>query len=728
MKKKLIIIGTIIIVTILIFINFKDKRIVNKDLYLEHSNNYYEVVNKNKISILEDSYQEDIDRLIFNQKNNKLYTAKSPLLILNPYGTNITGMYIYFYTFLKYKIEYTISVDDKTIPDFTNTLSGGMKRKHEGHIIGLIQGMENKITLKLIDKDNNIKYTYQYKINIPDFNTNSIKIINSNILTEESKISDGLYMIVNIDNSGNNDSMPLSFYDRYGVLRSEFTKKSGNHTNRVIFINNNFFYAITNYDYALINNLGKIIKNYHTDYKNNHDYTYFKKDNSIIYINGTHVIRKLDLKSGKDSLILDLSYLMPNYVDKAVTYYQQNYEEKERSLVDWAHVNSIEIIDDKDCILSLRETSSIIYLTDFFTNPTIKYIIAPERIYEGTEYANLLLKQVGDFNIHAGQHSVIMENDSKLENGQYYLYFFNNNYTNTKTVFNDDWIDTIPGTGKRNLNVENSMYYKYLVNEKEKTFTLVDSFNVPYSNAKSNIQKFGDHYISVSGKRGVILEYDTNKKLLLELRIDVYNDIYRAYKCDMKNFWFDDTYQYTERSYQNNKTVEENEDNISDFYYNKKTNTILGINTESGNSKESNIIYYDNIYFTMYDYTSDTLVIPSTINGTSIKKITGINYSNVKKVVIEEGIEEIGDYAFLGMDNLEEITLPSTLKKIGKYAFVKCTSIHEIHIPKSVTYIGQNAFEGWNENQTVEIVQKGQGYSKTWKRNSKAKFNIEVKE
>lgn len=722
MKNKIklmlfIFIGCLIILITSLFIIFKDKK-VDMNLKLINKENVYYIENKDNLSILDLKYQKNISSLIYNKKNDKIYTLKKPLLIMNPYGTNITGLYIYFYTFKKYKIEYTVHVSDE-IPDYTKTLSGGLSNFHEGQIIGLVQGFENVVTIKLIDSKNNIKDEFSYKINVPDFNTNSIKKIDSTMEVDASEIEDGLYMFCNITATSDDINVPLSFYDKYGILRAEFTELSGRHTNRVIFIDNRFLYAFDSYNFVLVNNLGKIENIYHTAIKNNHDYIYDTNKNSILYIAELDKLRIVDLNSSKDIELLDLNNIMHDYSIFAVNYALENNPE---DADDWAHINSIEIVNDNDLILSLRETSSIIYLENVYSDPKIKYIIAPKAIYENTEYEKYLLTQVGDFPVHAGQHSVYMEKDKSLPSGQYYLYFFNNNYAKSTTVPNSNWIYTIEGVGFKNKSASKSMYYKYLVDENKRTYTLVDSMDVPYSNAKSIVSMYHDNYIVASGKRSTIYEYDKNRKLLLQLKMKIYEDIYRGFKLDMNNFWFD-TNRYTKEE-NKNYNLDKEEKNDSIFNYNKKTGAILGMNSELDSINESDIIYYDTIYFTIYDYSEDTLIIPSNINGTQIKSISGININNVKKIIIEDGIEKIDNYSFLGCNNLEEIVLPTTLKTIGSYTFLNLNKLENIYIPDNVEYIGDYAFKGFTNGQIISLHEVNEKFSKKWKGSSSAKIEL----
>lgn len=64
----------------------------------------------------------------------------------------------------------------------------------------------------------------------------------------------------------------------------------------------------------------------------------------------------------------------------------------------------------------------------------------------------------------------------------------------------------------------------------------------------------------------------------------------------------------------------------------------------------------------------------------------------VKRVVINEGITEIGDYTFINSRNLEEVDLPTSLTRIGVLAFAFCSNLSAISIPTNVTDVGQLAF------------------------------------
>ncbi|WP_158099308.1 aryl-sulfate sulfotransferase N-terminal domain-containing protein [Drancourtella sp. An57] len=61
--------------------------------------------------------------MIEEQKSSQEYTIDDPLIIADPYGTNTTGLYVYFTTDAATELSYTVSADG--YEDFTRTVSGG---------------------------------------------------------------------------------------------------------------------------------------------------------------------------------------------------------------------------------------------------------------------------------------------------------------------------------------------------------------------------------------------------------------------------------------------------------------------------------------------------------------------------------------------------------------------------------------------------------------------------
>ncbi len=91
---------------------------------------------------------------------------------------------------------------------------------------------------------------------------------------------------------------------------------------------------------------------------------------------------------------------------------------------------------------------------------------------------------------------------------------------------------------------------------------------------------------------------------------------------------------------------------------------------------------------TMQDYSS------STDNDNTYYQYTPwyISCDNIKEIIIENGLTNIGDYAFRYCYNLTSIEIPDSVTSIGNYAFGYCADLACITIPDSVTSIGNYAF------------------------------------
>ena len=84
-----------------------------------------------------------------------------------------------------------------------------------------------------------------------------------------------------------------------------------------------------------------------------------------------------------------------------------------------------------------------------------------------------------------------------------------------------------------------------------------------------------------------------------------------------------------------------------------------------------------------------------TISGTDMPNYyTGApwfeNKDKIKKIVIENGVTNIGSGAFYHCDNLTSITIPNSVTNIGDEAFYKCSGLTSIVIPNAS--IGNDAF------------------------------------
>ena len=72
-------------------------------------------------------------------------------------------------------------------------------------------------------------------------------------------------------------------------------------------------------------------------------------------------------------------------------------------------------------------------------------------------------------------------------------------------------------------------------------------------------------------------------------------------------------------------------------------------------------------------------------------------------IVIPEGTEKIGAYAFYDFSNLTSITIPDSVTRIGWAAFAGCTGLTSVKIPDGVISIGDWAFSGCSKLTSITI-------------------------
>lgn len=84
-------------------------------------------------------------------------------------------------------------------------------------------------------------------------------------------------------------------------------------------------------------------------------------------------------------------------------------------------------------------------------------------------------------------------------------------------------------------------------------------------------------------------------------------------------------------------------------------------------------------------------IIPEKLFG-SIYGSSHWTLPNLKRVVLGEGVREIGYGAFMGCTGLEEVVFPQSLTTLEYGVFYNCTALQAAHLPQGVTKIGPCAF------------------------------------
>ena len=469
--------------------------------------------------------QQKIADELEKKKESQEYTLSNMLIEYNPFGTNTQSLYVYFETDSAVKVSYTIHVKEDDIADFSRNVyqDEEYQKEHEFQVIGLIPDTENTITFYITNEDGSTD-TKEIVYEMGSLYGEEAVQLDTDVKQSADKLEDGLYVVLG------NDSPSMDFmyyYDNNGVLRGE-VPLLGYRSHRLIFDENSMYYSISEKKMAQVNRLGQVTKVYDLgNYKLHHDYVFDENGNMLILATDTtqdsvgDIVLKLDVNSGEVTEVLDLGDLFGEYKKTCV----KNSSDE----LDWMHINTIQYIGNGSVLLSSRETSTIIKVDNIYDGPVVSYMIGEKDFWKDTSYVSLLLNKKGDFTIQGGQHTITYETDESLSDGQYYLYMFDNNIGISETRPDYDW-SSIGLKVSSAVDGKNSKYYKYLVDENEGTFELVDSFKVPYSGYVSSAQETGDNVLVDSGLKGTFTEYDVDHKAIVTYKMDYEKIIYLVYK------------------------------------------------------------------------------------------------------------------------------------------------------------------------------------------------------
>lgn len=518
----------------------------NKNVFTYASNKINNIYNAKKSAAI----QEKIEK----QKQKGEYTIEEPLWVKNPFGTNDLAFYLYFKTPEEVKLEYTIYVQEEKIPNFTrtpyNSEISNFTREHEYQITGLVPGKDNYIILKLYNKKGKKLVTKTYKVSMEKLDSNIPTTLSTTKGLSTEPISKGLFFLFGRNGGDKNAPKSIQAYDNSGVLRVNIPLQDYR-SDRMEFILDTMYYAYDKDKIAAVSSLGQVLKTYDLGkYEQHHDFVYngygqlwmlatdtSKKNKAV-----KDVLISLDIETGKVKELIDFQTMFPQAFAAAK-------KKSDGKTINWIELDSIEMTAGNDIIVSSRKLSSIIKIKNVNTKfPSIDYIIADEKIWKKYKQSDLLLTKVNEegktkeevkaeeeplidsilpdtsepeevFESQSGQHTVTYEMSDGLSEGQYYLLMFNNNINGTKEN-------------------KKSKYYKYLVDEVNRTYTLVEEFDIEYSNNTGSVQKVEDNILINSGKADVFGEYDKNGESIYEYDCPVDTYTYRIFKYDMKQFWF----------------------------------------------------------------------------------------------------------------------------------------------------------------------------------------------
>ena len=507
-----------------------------------HVLNYSDLAIEKMADVYQLSTQEKIQEQLLQLIESQTATFTQPLIVSNPFLTNTTGLYLAFSTDEAVKISYRI--DAQGYPSFEKNLKQNEEyaTSHQYQIIGCIPNVDNLITLTATTQDGQ-QQQMQFHYTPPKLSTTSEMNYQLSKQESDESLSEGLFAVI-----GNQAGEKATYLvDNDGYIRAEMPIVNYNSMRLVFNDQQEMFMAVSDSKIVKLNALGQVkqvLDLANTDYLLHHDYILNDK-NQLIALATSKTAKKqagyvedriitIDLSTQEVTEIANFEELLPDLYQKATGIEEHS---NNKGYLDPVHINSLQLTDNQQLLVSSRETSTILALKpDEQGIYQVEYMMGDEAIWQGVgECGQLLLEKEGSFTSQYGQHSITYETAEDLSAGQYYLSFFNNNST-----IMDSRIDISLAKIADKTAGKTSKYMKYLVDEKTNSYKLVESFDVPYSAYVSSVQNYQNHIIVDSGQQATFAEYTNSGKLIQRFtqKTDT-KYLYRVYKYDFKNYYFE---------------------------------------------------------------------------------------------------------------------------------------------------------------------------------------------
>lgn len=497
-------------------------------------------------------YDEDVQQRLGQQLMEMVgqdASMDAPLAVLDPFGTGSNGLLLSFQTERRSQIRYTVHTTSAELPDYTAVAQSSadgnsFSRNHCFLLIGLVPGETNEVTLEALGERGRVQQTVTFTIEMPEAVSGYANQLDTSDGDSTAALTDGLYYAM-----GLGDYYGYTFFfDNDGVLRYEMVLE-GFHSDRFLYTDGGLYTCVSSRKIALMSPLGQAVRVYDLgQYELHHDINWGPDGTILALVNDTEqdtvmdVVISLDPATGEVSEVVDFSELMDGYYGEMThpvpitggSFWQAGED-------DWLHLNSVQYMEKDDSILvSSRETSTIIKVSDIGGTPTLSAFIGDPAFWADTPYADLCYAMDGDFVAQYGQHDVELVADDSLEDGQYLLRMYDNNYWSLST--RDGYDPELADSVSTSLTSGDASYITfYLVDDNAKTFSLVEQHAVPYSAIVSNAQEIGGNFVVNSGVAHQFGEYDSDGNLIRAFDYDCMMNGYRVMKGDFVGYWFQET-------------------------------------------------------------------------------------------------------------------------------------------------------------------------------------------
>ena len=483
------------------------------------------------------------------------YDETTPFVKADPFGTDTLSCYVRFATADPVTVSYEVAGRKKTsdspkVAAFSRTPRGGdtLATEHEFKVIGLIPGHKNTVTLTCTAQDGSSR-TSTFTVKTSALKGEEEERLAVTAGESNTPLADGLFTILG------NDSSKLDFmylYDNAGQIRGEVLI-IGYRSHRLLFPGDgSMIMSVSTPKMAQIHALGQVVNVWSTgEYELHHDYA-FEDDGNLLElashagseadldvdraadkdkgerVNVEDLIIKIDVTTGDVSLVADLGDIFPDL--------KANAKVAQDGDLDWIHINTIQWLGGGTVLLSSRETSTVIKLTDIYGMPTVDWLMGSPDFWAGSGFEDKLLQAQGDFSLNAGQHSVTyLPSFDTATTGRYQVLLYDNNFGAAESYPKFDWGKLGAAVVTDYSKGTHSFGRIFTVDETARTYELEEQIAVPFSGYVSSAQRVSNSgsMLVASGQAKTFAEYDRYGLPIATYEMEAEKYIYRAYKYEL---------------------------------------------------------------------------------------------------------------------------------------------------------------------------------------------------
>ncbi len=484
------------------------------------------------------------------------YSESAPFVEADPFGTDTLSCYVRFATTDPVTVSYEVagrkkSDDAPKVAAFSRTPRGGdaLATEHEFKVIGLIPNRKNTVTLTCTAQDGTSR-TSTFTVKTPALKGEEEERLTVTAGESNTPLADGLFTILG------NDSSKLDFmylYDNAGQIRGE-VPIIGYRSHRLLFPGDgSTIMSVSTTKMAQISAIGQVVNVWSTgDYELHHDYAFDDDGNLLVLashvgseadldidsaavkkdkgerVNVEDLIIKIDVTTGDVSLVLDLGDIFPDL--------KANAKVAQDGDLDWIHINTIQWLGGGTVLLSSRETSTVIKLTDIYGTPAVDWLMGSPDFWAGSGFEDKLLQAQGDFSLNAGQHSVTyLPSSDTAMTGCYQVLLYDNNFGAAESYPKFDWGQLGAAVVTDYSKGTHSFGRVFTVDETARTYELEDQIAAPFSGYVSSARRVGSSssMLVASGQAKTFTEYDRYGLPIATYEMEAEKFIYRVYKYEL---------------------------------------------------------------------------------------------------------------------------------------------------------------------------------------------------